>query len=187
LRAVRAARVFRVGVLATLDFSNPPNYLGLHLLETLHFGDGSRICILFCKRTALPQIGLNGIQPVHQVLKFPRQQSSQGASSERRLGAAKQLACQSRGPPATRKAVFPVPGPATRAPRTAVFPIADVLAGLALTNRSIVLAIVAIRIFSMAVWIEARAGGLLCRTHQRSTYQERIVQALAESGTPVKD
>ena len=69
---------------------------------------------------------------------------------------------QSRGPP-----------PATR---TAVFPIADVLAGLALTNRSIVLAIVAIRIFSMAVWIEARAGGLLCRTHQRSTYQERIVR-----------
>jgi hypothetical protein len=49
---------------------------------------------------------------------------------------------------------------------------------------------VAIRIFSMAVWIEARAGGLLCRTHQRSTYQERIVQAhltaLAESGTPVR-
>ena len=68
-----------------------------------------------------------------------------------------------------------------------MFPIADVLAGLALTNRGIVLAIVAIRIFSMAVWIEARAGGLLCRTHQRSTYQERIVQALAESGTPVKD
>ena len=34
-------------------------------------------------------------------------------------------------------------------------------------------------------------GGLRCRTHQRSTYQERIVQAhltaLAESGTPVKD
>jgi hypothetical protein len=60
----------------------------------------------------------------------------------------------------------------------------------ALTNRSIVLAIVAIRIFSMAVWIEARAGGLLCRTHQRSTYQERIVQAhltaLAESDTPVR-
>jgi hypothetical protein len=85
--------------------------------------------------------------------------------------------------------VFPVPGPP--ATRTAVFPIADVLAGLALTNRGIVLAIVAIRIFSMAVWIEARAGGLLCRTHQRSTYQERIVQAhltaLAESGTPVKD
>jgi hypothetical protein len=71
-----------------------------------------------------------------------------------------------------------------------VFPIAGVPAGLALTNRSIVLAIVAIRIFSMAVWIEARAGGLLCRTHQRSTYQERIVQAhltaLAESGTPVR-
>ena len=42
----------------------------------------------------------------------------------------------------------------------------------------------------MAVWIEARAGGLLCRTHQRSAYQERIVQAhltvLAESGTPVR-
>ena len=57
-----------------------------------------------------------------------------------------------------------------------MFPIAGVLAGLALTNRSIVLAIVAIRIFSMAVWIEARAGGLLCRTHQRSTYQERIVR-----------
>jgi hypothetical protein len=72
-----------------------------------------------------------------------------------------------------------------------VFPIAGVPAGLALTNRSIVLAIVAIRIFSTAVWIEARAGGLLFRTHQRSTYQERIVQAhltaLAESGTPVKD
>ena len=106
-------------------------------------------------------------------------------------GTAKQLACQSRGPPpATRKAVFPVPGPPP-ATRTAVFPIADVLAGLALTNRSIVLAIVAIRIFSMAVCIEARAGGLLCRTHQRSTYQERIVQAhltvLAESGTPVED
>ena len=72
-----------------------------------------------------------------------------------------------------------------------MFPIAGVLAGLALTNRSIVLAIVAIRIFSMVVWIEARAGGLLCRTQQRPTYQERIVQAhltaLAESGTPVED
>jgi len=36
-------------------------------------------------------------------------------------GAAKQLACQSRGPPpATRKAVFPVPGPATRDPNRGV-------------------------------------------------------------------
>ena len=72
-----------------------------------------------------------------------------------------------------------------------MFPIAGVLAGLALTNRSIVLAIVAIRIIAMAPWIEARAAGLLCRTHQRSTYQERIVQAhvtaLAESGTLVED
>jgi hypothetical protein len=106
-------------------------------------------------------------------------------------GAAKQLACQSRDRcprPERQCSQSRGPPPATR---TAVFPIAGVLAGLALTNRSIVLAIVAIRIFSMAVWIEARAGGLLCRTHQRPTYQERIVQghltALAESGTPVED
>ena len=79
--------------------------------------------------------------------------------------AAKQLACQSRGRhprPERQCSQSRGPPPATR---TAVFPIADVLAGLALTNRGIVLAIVAIRIFSMAVWIEARAGGLLCRTH----------------------
>ena len=107
-------------------------------------------------------------------------------------GAAEQLACQSRGPPpATRKAVFPVPGPATRDPNRGV------------TNRW------------RAGWsrpdqpkhrlghsgdpdlldggVDRSSSGrpALCRTHQRSTYQERIVQAhltaLAESGTPVKD